>query len=85
MRQQAQERMGGDRLSTPRKLGEVIGVLIVEDQLSMSALTSLESGDSRFEGKELELWAEADRDRLREAAEIGRLTNVILGRSQELN
>ena len=84
MRQQAQQ-PGRDRLSTPHELGEVIGLLIVSDQLSMSALASLESEDSRFEGIELELWAEADRNRLREVAEIERLTNVILGRSQNLN
>jgi len=82
MRQPARE-PGRDRLSTPHELGEVIGLLIVRDQLSISALASLESQDSRFEGKELELWAEADRDRLREAADIGRLTNIILGRPQE--
>jgi hypothetical protein len=86
MMQQAQEPgLDGDRLSTSHELGEVIGLLIVRDQLSLSALVSLESEVSRFEGKELELWAEADRDRLREAADIGRLTNVILGRSQKLN
>lgn len=84
MRQEAQQ-PGRDRLSTPHELGEVIGVLIVEDQLSLTALASLESEASRFEGKELDLWAEADRDRLHEAAQIERLTNVILGRSQNLN
>ena len=84
MRQSAQE-PGRDRLSTPHELGEVIGLLIVRDQLSLSALASLESEASRFEGKELELWAETDRDRLHEVGEIGRLTNLILGRSQKLN
>ena len=83
MRQPAREPRR-DRLSTPHELGEVIGLLIVDDQLSVSALTALESQDSRFEGKELELLTEADRDRMREA-EIERLTNVILGRSQKLN
>jgi hypothetical protein len=83
MRQPAREPRR-DRLSTPHELGEVIGLLIVGDQLSMSALASLESEDSRFEGKELELLTEADRDRMREA-KIGRLTNVILARSQKLN
>ena len=75
---------GRDRVSTPHELGEVIGLLIVDDQLSVSALTALESQNSRFEGNELELWAETDRDRVREA-EIERLTNVILGRSQRVN
>jgi hypothetical protein len=75
---------GRDRLSTPIELGEVIGLLIVKDQLSMGALASLESEASRFEGKELELLTEADRDRVREA-EIERLTNVILGRSQKVD
>jgi len=85
MRQQAQEPgREGDRLSTLHELSEVIGLLIVGDQLSMSALASLESEDSRFEAKELELLTEADRDRMREA-KIGRLTNVILARSQKLN
>lgn len=84
MAQQTQEPVE-DRLSTPHELGEVIGVLIVEDQLSMSVLTSLESEHGPFERNELELWAEADRYRLHEAAEIDRLTNVILGRSQKLN
>jgi hypothetical protein len=85
MRQPAREPRR-DRLSTPHELGEVIGLLIGDNQLSLSALTALESQDSRFEGKELdELWAEAEPDRLREATDIGRLTNVILGRSQELN
>jgi hypothetical protein len=83
MRQPAREPKR-DRLSTPHELGEVIGLLIVDDQLSVSALTALESQNSRFEGNELELWAEADRDRVREA-EIERLTNVILGRSQRVN
>jgi|HubBroStandDraft_2_1064218.scaffolds.fasta_scaffold94003_1 hypothetical protein len=83
MRQPAREPRR-DRLSTPHELGEVIGLLIVGDQLSMSALASLESEDSRFEAKELELLTEADRDRMREA-KIGRLTNVILARSQKLN
>ena len=83
MRQPAQE-PGRDRLSTPHELGEVIGLLIVRDQLSLSTLASLESEASRFEGKELELLTEADRDRVREA-KIGSLTNVILGRSQKLN
>jgi hypothetical protein len=84
MRQPARE-PGRDRLSTPHELGEVIGLLIVGDQISLSALESLESEGSRFEGKELELWEEADRDRLREAAQIERLTSVILGRSGNLN
>ena len=84
MRQPARE-PGRDRLSTPHELGEVIGLLIVGDQISLSALESLESEGSRFEGKELELWEEADRDRLREAAQIERLTSVILGRSRNLN
>jgi hypothetical protein len=83
MRQPARE-PGRDRLSTPHELGEVIGLLIVSDQLALSSLASLESEASRFEGKELELLTEADRDRMREA-EIERLTNVILGRSQKLN
>jgi len=85
MRQQAQEPgREGDRLSTLHELSEVIGLLIVKDQLSLSTLASLESEDSRFEGKDLDLWAEADLDRLREA-QIDRLTNVILGRSQKFN
>jgi hypothetical protein len=75
---------GRDRLSTPHELGEVIGLLIMGDQLSISALGSLESEDGRFEGKEIELLTEADRDHVREA-EIERLTNVILGRSQKVN
>jgi hypothetical protein len=83
MRQTARE-PGRDRLSTPHELGEVIGLLIVGEQLSMNALASLESEDSRVEGKELELLTEADRDRMREA-KIGRLTNVILARPQKLN
>jgi hypothetical protein len=83
MRQLARE-PGRDRLSTPHELGEVVGLLIMGDQLSMNALASLESEDSRFEGKELELLTEADRDRVREA-EIERLTNVILCRSQKVD
>ena len=83
MRQPARE-PGRDRLSTPHELGEVIGLLIVSDQLALSSLASLESEASRFEGKELELLTDADWDRMREA-EIERLTNVILGRSQKLN
>lgn len=83
MRQQPQQ-PGRDRLSTPHELGEVIGLLIVGDQLSLSTLASLESEASRFEGKELELLTEADRDRMR-GAEIERLTNVILGRSRKLD
>jgi hypothetical protein len=62
----------------------VISLLIVKDQLSLSTLASLESEDSRFEGKDLDFWAEVDRDRLREA-QIDHLTNVILGWSQEFN
>jgi hypothetical protein len=84
MREQAAE-AGRDRLSTPHELDEVIDPLIVRDQLSMSVLAFLESEDSRIEEKELELWPEAVRDRLREAVEIERLTNIILGRSQKLN
>jgi hypothetical protein len=83
MRQQAQQ-PGRDRLSTPHELGEAIDLLIARDQLSLSTLASLESEASRFEGKELELLTDADWDRMREA-EIERLTNVILGRSQKLN
>jgi hypothetical protein len=85
MRQQAQEPgREGDRLSTLHELSQVIGLLIVKDQLSLSTLASLESEDRRFEGNDLDLWAEADRDRLREA-QIDHLTNVILGRSQKFN
>jgi hypothetical protein len=85
MRQQAQEPgREGDRLSTLHELSEVIGLLIVKDQLSLSALASLGSEDRRVEGKDLDLWTEADRDRLREA-HIDHLTNVILGRSQKFN
>jgi hypothetical protein len=83
MRQPARE-PGRDRLSTLDELGEVIGLLLLRDQLSLSALASLLSEASRFEGKELEWLTEADRDRMREA-EIERLTNVILSRSQKLN
>jgi hypothetical protein len=85
MRQQAQEPgREGDRLSTLPELSEVIGLLIVNDQLSLSTLASFESEDRRFERKDLDLWKEADRDRLREA-QIDHLTNVILGRSQKFN
>jgi hypothetical protein len=85
MRQQAQEPgREGDRLSTLHELSEVIGLLIVKDQLSLSTLASLESEDRRFVGKDLDLRTEANRDRLREA-QIDHLTNVILGRSQKLN
>jgi hypothetical protein len=85
MRQQAQEPgREGDRLSTLHELSEVIGLLIVKDQLSLSTLAFLESEDRRFEGEDLDLWTEADRDRLREA-QIDHLTNVILGRSQKFN
>jgi len=59
-------------------------MLIVNDQLSLNTLESLESEDRRFEGKDLDLWTEADRDRLREA-QLDHLTNVILGRSQKFN
>jgi hypothetical protein len=85
MRQQAQETgREGDRLSTLHELSEVISMLIVNDQLSLNTLESLESEDRRFEGKDLDLWTEADRDRLREA-QLDHLTNVILGRSQKFN
>jgi hypothetical protein len=85
MRQRAQEPgREGDRLSTLHELSEVIGLLIVNDQLSLSTLASFESEDRRFERKDLDLWKEADRDRLREA-QIDHLTNVILGRSQKFN
>jgi hypothetical protein len=85
MRQQAQEPgREGDRLSNLYELSEVINLLIVKDQLSLSTLASLESEDSRFEGKDLDLWTEAGRDRLCEA-QIDHLTNVILGRSQKFN
>jgi hypothetical protein len=85
MRQQAQDPgREGDRLSTLHELSEVIGLLIVNDQLSLSTLASFESEDRRFERKDLDLWKEADRDRLREA-QIDHLTNVILGRSQKFN
>ena len=85
MRQQAQEPgRERDRLSTLHELGEVIGLLHMKDQLSLSTLASIESEDRRFEGKDLDLWTEADRDRLREA-QIDHLTSVILGRSQKFN
>ena len=85
MRQQAQEWMGRDRLSTLDELGEAIDLLVAKDQLPLSTLTCLESQGSQFESNSFELWAEADRDRLSEAAEIERLTNAVLGRSQKLN
>ena len=85
MRQQAQEPgREGDRLSTLHELSEVIGLLILKDQLSLSSLASLESEDRRFKGKDLDLWTEAGRDRLR-GAQIDHLTNIILGRSQKFN
>ena len=84
MRQQQAQQPERDRLSTLHELREVVGLLMGKDQLSLSTLAFLESEDSRFEGKGLDLWTETDRDRLREA-QIDHLTNAILGRSQKFD
>lgn len=82
MRQGARNLAREDRRATLYELGEVIGLLIAADQLPLSALASFVSESSRPEKKDVEIWTEADRDRLRDAG-IEHLTNLILGRSQQ--
>jgi hypothetical protein len=82
MRQGARNLAREDRRATLYELDEVIGLLIAADQLPLSALASFESENSRPEEKDVEIWTEADPDRLRDAG-IKHFTKVILGRSQQ--
>jgi hypothetical protein len=84
MKPHAQELVIGDRISTREELGEVIVLLAKLRQLPFEAtLESLES-ESRSEAEGLGLWTDADGDH-RRVAEIEPLTNIILGRRQNLN
>jgi hypothetical protein len=84
MRQEARNLARGDRLATLHELGQVIGLVIATDQLSLTTLMALESEERRSDKNRFECWTEADRDRMR-AATIEHLTNVILGRSPSFN
>ena len=84
MRQEMRNLVQEDRPATLNELGQVIGLLIATDQLPLTTLASLEPEESRSGDKGIELWTEANLDRL-QAAEIERLTNVILGCSPRLN
>ena len=81
----AQELVTGERISTRNELSEVIGLLIAQHQLPFEAtLESLESSERGSEAETLELWINADGDS-RPGAEIGPLTNIILGRRHKRN
>jgi hypothetical protein len=80
MRQETRNLAREDRTATLHELRQVIGLLIATDQLPLTSVASLESEGSRSEDKGIEIWTEADLDRLR-AADLEHLTNVILGRS----
>jgi hypothetical protein len=85
MKPSAQELVIGDRISTRKELSEVIGLLITQHQLPFEAtLESLESSESRSEEEGLDLWTDAGGDR-QPGAEIGPLTNIILGRRYKRN
>ena len=84
MRQETRNLAREDRTATLNELRQLIGLLIATDQLPLTSLASLESEGSRSEDKGIEIWTEADLDRLR-AADIDHLTNVILGRSPRFN
>ena len=84
MRQEMRNLTREDRTATLHELRQVIGLLIETNQLPLTSVASLESEGSRFEDKRIEIWTEADLDRLR-AADIEHLTNIILGRSPTLN
>jgi hypothetical protein len=83
----SQEREAGirDRISTRQELGQVIVQLVEMHQLSFDdTLESLELPEQHSQEKDLELWADRNRDGLR-GAEIESLTNIILGRKQLFN
>jgi hypothetical protein len=84
MRQETRSLAREDRTATLHELRQVIGLLIATDQLPLTLAASLESEGSRSEDKGIEIWMEADLDRLR-AADIEHHTNVILGRSPRFN
>jgi hypothetical protein len=84
MRQETRNLAREDRTATLQELCQVIGLLIEADQLPLTSVASFESEGSRSEDKGIEIWAEADLDRLR-TADIAHFTNVILGRSPRLN
>jgi hypothetical protein len=84
MRQETRDLAREDRTTTLHELRQVIGLLIATDQLPLTSVASFESEGSRSEDKGIEIWTEADLDRLR-AADIEYLTNVILGRSPRFN
>lgn len=84
MRQETRNLAREDRTATLNELRQLIGLLIATDQSPLTSLASLESEGSRSEDKGIEIWTEADLDRLR-AADIDHLTNVILGRSPRFN
>ena len=84
MRQEPRNLAQEDRIATLHELHQVIGLLIETDQLPLTSVASLESEGSRSEDKGIEIWTEADLDRLR-AADLEHLTNVILGRSPRFN
>jgi hypothetical protein len=84
LRQEARNLAREDRTATLHELRQVIGLLIETDQLPLTSVASLDIEGSRSEDKEIEIWTEADLDRLW-AADLEHLTNVILGRSPRFN
>ena len=83
----SQEREAGirDRISTRQELGQVIVQLVEMHQLSFDdTLESLELPEQHSQEKDLELWADRNRDGLR-GTEIESLTNIIWGRKQLFN
>ena len=84
MRQETRNLAQEGRTATLHELRQVIGLLIATDQLPLTSVECPESEGSRSEDKEIEIWTEADLDRLW-AADLEHLTNVILGRSPRFN
>ena len=84
MRQETRNLAREDRTATLHELRQVIGLLVATHQLPLTSVASLESEGSRSEDKGIEIWTEADLDRL-PVADIEHLTNVILGRSPRHN
>ena len=84
MRQETRNLAREDRTATLHELRQVIGLLLATDQLPLTSVASFESEGRRFEDKGIEIWTEANLDRLR-AADIEHLTNVIPGRSPRFN
>ncbi len=64
MRQETRNLAREDRTATLHELCQVIGLLIATDQLPLTSMASFGSEGSRSEDKGIEIWTEADLNRL---------------------